>query len=625
MLELSMNQIMKHMGTNLILKDVNFNVYEGDRVGLIGANGSGKSTILKLIAGIIKLELFHGSWSPGYDYGFISLPRDAKVAYLDQMPSYDENLTVKEVLYLAFKDALDLEKIMRNMENQMSLVEGESLDKLMDKYSKVMHDFEIKGGYEMHAKVNKVCSGFGFSDTFLNQAFEDLSGGEKTTVELGKLLVHEPEILLLDEPTNHLDSLAIRWLEAFLKDYKGIVMIVSHDRYFLDQVTNKTLEIEDLTTFMYNGNFSKYKYLKDEKLRIQAADYKEQQKLIKSMKKQIQNLRQWAQQSYNNKFYQRAASIQIKLEKLEKIKRPVFERPNMRLSFKDQQRSGNEVIKIEGVSKAYDDKILLEDCQTMIYHGERIGLMGPNGCGKSTLVKMIMGEDLPDKGNIKLGANTKVAYLPQEITFEDESLSALEAFRSNLIIEVGEAREYLAKFMFYGKRVFTEVSGLSGGERIRLKLAMLLFHEVNVLILDEPTNHLDIDSIETLEEALEDFTGTLLFVSHDRYFTEKMSDRILAFKDSSLYSYDQLSDYTIEKEIPEKKKKVKVKIVKDTQPNYEKKIEEKEEDLLLLESQMDFFAKDSEKLNELYQKKVALEDEINVLYDLWTNKEPLVI
>lgn len=624
MLELSMNQIMKHMGTNLILKDVNFNVYEGDRVGLIGANGSGKSTILKLIAGIIKLELFHGSWSPGYDYGFISLPSHAKVAYLDQMPAYEEELSVRDVLYLAFKEALDLERQMRKLENQMGDLQGVALDKLMDKYARIMHEFEVRGGYDMHEKVAKICSGFNFSDTFLNQAFDDLSGGEKTSVELGKLLVHEPEILLLDEPTNHLDTASIEWLENFLKEYKGIVMIVSHDRYFLDQVTNKTLEIEDLTTIMYNGNFSKYKYLKDEKLRIQAADYKEQQKLIKSMKKQIQNLRQWAQQSDNNKFYQRAASIQIKLEKLEKIKRPVFERPNMRLSFKDQMRSGNEVIKIEGLYKSFKDKVLLNDADAMIYHGERIALIGPNGCGKSTLVKMIMNEEEADKGTLKVGASTHIAYLPQEITFEDESLSALETFRSNLTIEVGQAREYLAKYMFYGKRVFTEVSGLSGGERIRLKLAMLLYHDVNVLILDEPTNHLDIDSIETLEEALESFAGTLLFVSHDRYFIEKMSDRLLSFKNGHLLSLDHLSEVNVEEVVVEKKKR-KAKTARVIQPNYEKKIEQLEEDIATIHQDMMTYSNDADKLNDLYQEKCRLEEEINQLYDLWTKKEPLII
>lgn len=541
MLELSLKSILKLMGTNVILKDVNFSVYEGDKVGLIGDNGSGKSTILKLIAGIVKLKLFPGSWSKGYDYGFISRPKHAKIAYLDQAPCYPEDMLVKEILLDAFKDVLRIEKKLRRLELEMC--ETNDLDKVMEQYGKAMTQFELMGGYDIEEKMSKVCAGLSFSEAFLQQSFGQLSGGEKTTVELGKILIHEPEILLLDEPTNHLDMAAIEWLEMFLKNYKGIVMIVSHDRYFLNQVTNKTMEIEFLTTKMYKGNYDAFRYQKDEALRIQADQYKEQQKEIKAMKKKIQELRQWAMQSDNNKFFQRATSIQIKLDKMNKINRPVFSRPNMRLSFNDEERSGKEAIKFDHVNKAYGDQIIFKDLSGLIHYGERVALVGENGSGKSTFIKMLLGELPCDSGELKVSPSANVAYLPQYITFENEDLPAVECFKAKHIMDIGAAREYLAKFMFYGKRVFTEVNKLSGGERIRLKLAMLLYEEVNLLILDEPTNHLDIASIETLEKALEAFHGTLLFVSHDRYFTEKLADRVLAIEDNQMVSYDNYKAY----------------------------------------------------------------------------------
>lgn len=622
MLELSLNQVMKLMGTNLILENVNFHVYEGDRVGIIGANGSGKSTILKLIAGIIKLKLFPGSWSPGYDYGFISRPKNARIGYLDQMPHYEKTWTVYDVLKDAFKDVIALEQEMRILEGKMATAEAVDLESMMFRYGEITHQFEAYGGYEMNEKINKVCTGMKFSKAFLNLDFSSLSGGEKTKVEMARLLILQPEILLLDEPTNHLDIEVAEWLEVYLKAYRGIVMVVSHDRHFLDVVTNKILEIEFKTTQMYTGNYSAYKYQKDELLRIQAADYKEQQKQIKSMKKQIQELRQWAMKSDNNKFFQRAASIQIKLDKMKLIPKPVFEKRNLRLDLSFEKRSGNETIVIKNVSKSYGQP-LLSNASALIHYGDRVALVGRNGCGKSTLIKMLMKDVQPDSGEIRLGASVDVAYLPQHIVFDNEEVSVLTCFRDNFLIHEGPAREYLAQFMFYGKSVFTEVKGLSGGERIRLKLAILLYKEVNVLILDEPTNHLDIETIETIEAALSEYKGTILFVSHDRYFINTTAEKILAIENGQLKTYDTYSSYR-HKNVVQPKKEVKSKKVRKIEPIKKKNPERFETDILMLEKELNVIEKemisygsDYEKLQALQQNKEALMLQLNDMYQAW--------
>jgi len=618
MLELSLNKIMKHMGTTLILEDVNFHVYEGDIVGIIGENGSGKSTILKLIAGIEKLKLFPGSWSPGYDYGWISLPKKARVSYLDQMPNYEGTYTVREVIHLAFSEVYKLETELRTLELKMS--ENDDLENVLNRYGKVSSQYEALDGYNTDEKIARVITGMKFTESFLNQKFSSLSGGEKTTVELAKTLALQPEILLLDEPTNHLDVEVIEWLEKYLKSYKGIVMVVSHDRYFLDEVTNKTLEIEFLTTKMYKGNYSAYKYQKDEILRIQDADYHEQQKLIKSMKKQIQELRQWAMKSDNNKFFQRAASIQIKLDKMKIIKKPVFEKRNMRLDLSVSERSGKEAIIIEHLSKAYD-KVVLDDISALIGYGNHVALVGANGSGKSTIIKLLMGSETEDSGTIRLGANVKVGYLPQHITFHNELLSVLDLFRESFVIHEGPAREYLAKFMFYGKDVFTEVKGLSGGERIRLKLAMLLYQNINMLILDEPTNHLDIETIETLEKALETFDGTLLFVSHDRYFINRLAKQCLALKDGKLIPYENYQSYRQSITVVKDKRKTEIKKAplnqKLSKPvDYEKELILLEKAYTDIEEQMVNNA-DYQHLMKLEEDKNLLSKKIETLYEQW--------
>ncbi|KEZ53378.1 ABC transporter ATP-binding protein [Metabacillus indicus] len=627
MFELTLQGVKKYMEATLVLRNISFEVYAGDKVGIVGANGSGKSTVLKLIAGILKMHYYPGypqTSSPGYDEGLIHRPSGATIAYLEQMPSFPEGLKVIDVLNMAFEDVHKIEKQMRDLEEQMQTLTDAVLEKALMKYSELVQLYEGKGGYEIQEKLGKVCTGLKFSDAFLNQDFDLLSGGEKTTVMLGKLLVHDPDILLLDEPTNHLDMDALEWLEGYLKSYKGIVLIVSHDRYFLDQVVTKIVEIEDMESITYKGNYSSFVSQKEENMRIQFEHFREQQKKITSMETTVKDLRDWAMRADNTKFFKRAASIQKKLAKMERIDKPVFERRNMRLNVKQAERSGNETIKAAGLSKSYGDKVLLKNADLMIRYGERVGLIGGNGSGKTTFLNMLLGEVKPDEGVVEAGANVIAAYLPQIITFNNEQHTVLECFRENISIPEGKAREYLAKFMFYKNTVFKKVNQLSGGERIRLKLGMLLFQDVNLLILDEPTNHLDIDSIETLEEALEEFTGTIFFISHDRYFINKISHRIVALEDFAFRSYlGNYDEYKREKakQIPapsivkEKKRAGTVKQA-ETAENILTRVERLEKELVHFESLMGY-EQDYEKLCGLHERKMKITAELDEAMEEW--------
>ncbi|HSN66625.1 MAG TPA: ABC-F type ribosomal protection protein [Fusibacter sp.] len=550
MFELSFNHIMKYMGTHLLFKEMNFQVFSGERVGIVGPNGCGKSTILKLIAGIEPLNIYIGSWSVGYDFGWIYKPKDVTVAYLDQMPKYPENFAVKDVLMDAFKDILDVERQMRALEHDMAILDGVALERAINRYAHVTARFEAMSGYDIEEKFSKICTGLQFDARFLDMPFNLLSGGEQTNVILGKILLDKPDILLLDEPTNHLDTSAIEWLESYLNTFGGIMIIVSHDRYFLDKVVTKIIEIEDMQAQAFKGNYSSYVAQKEEQMRIQYADYQEQRKQIKQMETKVKQLRDWALRADNNKFFRRAASMQIKLEKMAQVKRPVFDKPNMKLDLSSSSRSGEEALICRNITKRFDERAIFHDANLTIKYGERAALIGPNGSGKSTLLKMLLGELPADSGELKIGSNAKIAYLPQQIAFPNEDLSLVECFREGLDISEGKAREHLAKFMFYGKRVYTDVKALSGGERTRLKLARLLYEDVNLLILDEPTNHLDIDSIETLEEALEDFEGTMLFISHDRYFINKVKPMVVAVEGQKLVKY--LGDYDYYRQVIDK-------------------------------------------------------------------------
>ena len=643
MFELSLVNVKKYMEATLVLKNINFQVYSGEKVGIVGVNGSGKTTVLKLIAGILPMDYcvgYPGATSPGYDEGFINKPSGATCAYLEQIPQYENGIKVIDVLKMAFSEVYEIEEKMHKLEDEMKVLKGEELERSLKQYSRLVQSYEVKGGYNTEEKLAKICTGLKFTQNFLDKEFNLLSGGEKTTVILGKLLMDNPDILLLDEPTNHLDMDSIEWLERYLNNYDGIVIIVSHDRYFLDNVVSKIIEIEDMESKTYKGNYSSYVKQKEEKLLEQMHNYKEQQKEIKSMESTIKDLRDWAIRADNSKFFKRAASMEKRLERMksnEDAQKPKIENKTMKLNFKNSERSGEETIKAKGLCKSYIDKVIFNEADLLINFKERVALVGPNGSGKTTFLKMLLGEESPDKGTVELVANVKVGYLPQVITFDNEEYTVIQAFRDDISILEGQAREYLSKFMFFGNSVFKKVKALSGGERIRLKLSMLLYENINLLILDEPTNHLDIDSIETLEEALEEFKGTIFFISHDRYFINKIGERIIAIEDNKFKSYlgnydyykeiqdrvkleKEINDLQKEKVIKKEKKKKEIDEVKKRENEIKKleiKIQKLEKELEGIELTMSNLELNYEELNELFSKKEELSEELEKVMEEW--------
>lgn len=627
MIELSLNNVMKYYGANLVLKDINFVVQQGERVGLVGRNGSGKTTALKLITGIEKV-----------DGGDVAIRKGATMGYLEQIPTYIHGNSVKEVLNQAFTQLFQIEEQMKSLEEKMKILKDEALEKILKQYSEFQQQYETKGGFEREEKLSKVCLGLKFNEEFLEKSFHLLSGGEKTRVMLGKMLLESPEILILDEPTNHLDTDSLEWLEGYLIGYKGTVIIVSHDRYFLDSVVTKIVEFEDLECETYLGNYSDYIKQKEEKILLEYEAYKVQQKKIDAIEKSIKNLRDWAIRGDNEKFFRRAASMQKRLDKMEKLERPTLEKANMKLNIITNGRSGGEVIKVEDASKGFNNKKLFDKSNMLIRFKERVAFIGPNGSGKSTLLKVLLGEETVDEGIVRFGSNVKVAYLPQVISFKDDNMTILQWFREDIEILEGKAREYLSKFMFFGEGVFKKVGTLSGGEKSRLILSKLLFQDINLLVLDEPTNHLDIDSIETLEEALLDFQGTILFVSHDRYFINRICDRVVVLEDKSFISYPGNYDYyklkSSEKkkqmEVKEEKneKEAKTKVLKsksvdvDKQrttmmKNLESKIEDLESRLKVIEDKINEVQSAYEDLNKYYNEKVQLEKILEETMEQW--------
>lgn len=535
MIELSINKLEKYLDSNKIFDDITLNIYDGEKVGIVGDNGCGKTTLLKIICGIYEMTRD--------DKGSIFITKNASISYLDQMPSYSQDTTVLDVLNKAFDTVKEAEVKMKELESRMREFKDEKLERALKEYNRLQEFYEAHDGYKKDEKLKRICTGLKINEEFLKKDFKILSGGEKTTVVLGKILIENPDILLLDEPTNHLDMESCEWLEGFLKSYKGMVIIVSHDRYFLDNVVTKIIEIEDKESTIYQGNYSDYTKQKEENMLIEFNQYKEQQKKIEAMENAIKRLRDWASRGDNEKFFKRAASMQKALDKIKRIDKPKMEKTTIKLNFNETERSGNEVLNIKNLSKSYEDKILFDNAELNVRFKERVGVIGKNGCGKTTLLKMILNEEEKYGGDISLGENIKLAYLPQNIEFEYEERSVIDEFRKDISMVEGQARGYLSKFMFYGSDVFKKIRHLSGGERIRLKLSKLLYEDINLLIMDEPTNHLDIGSIETLEEALNNFKGTIIFISHDRYFLNKMTERIVAIENGKFESYLGNYDY----------------------------------------------------------------------------------
>lgn len=533
MIDISLNKIKKNYGFNDVLTDINFDVYTNDKIALVGLNGSGKSTILKLIYGI-----------ENPNSGNISIRNNISIGYLSQ--NYEnKDILVKNMLYENFKDVLKLEYEIKKIESKMQTQENDY--KLITKYCNLLEKLNDIGGYKVKEKITKTVDTFKL-EKLLEKNFNILSGGEKKLVLLANIMINNPDVILLDEPTNYLDINTLEWLENYLINYKGSLVIVSHDRYFLDKVTNKTILIENGTNYIFHGNYSYY--LKENENRIinEFEKYKDQQKQIEEMKKTIKKLREWGQLGNNERFFKRAKCIERRLEKIELINKPKVKN-NIPITFNDNKRTGHDVLKINNLNLVIEDKILLDNVNFELTYGTRTCILGSNGSGKSTLIKYIINNYNNSKStdNIKIGTNVKIGYIEQEIKFKNEDIRVYDEARKYFNGEEYLLRSSLFKFMFYGDDIYKKLNKLSGGERVRLLLFCLIQQEINFLILDEPTNHIDIETKEVLEDALIDFKGTILFVSHDRYFINKIATSILEIKDKKIHNhignYDDYKNY----------------------------------------------------------------------------------
>ena len=612
----SVNHIAKSFGGTNIFKNISFEVLEGSRVGLVGRNGGGKTTLLKLLANQETM-----------DEGVIHWKKGLKIGYLAQIPDFPE-LTAREVLKTALDHLISTEVRLQQLESEMGQERHpDDLQKLMDQYGKLQDEFILNGGYEMDAQLDRIANGLNITG-LLEKNFSALSGGEKTKVGLGLSLLKNPDLLLLDEPTNHLDLKAIEWLGSFLKDYTGTIILISHDRYFLDEVVTKVLEMEDGEIDIYHANFSGYVKEKEERLLREFKEYQEQQRKIKKMKEAIKRLRDWANRSNppSAALHKRATNMQRALDRIEKLDRPKMDVKKMTIDFEANDRSGKETIVLEGVSKSFGNRILFDRVNMLVQFKDRTAIVGDNGTGKSTLLKMILKEVEADKGIIKVGSNVKVGYLSQHVFQDIGDEQLIDVFRSEVVVNEGEARHILARFLFYGPAVFRKVNQLSGGERMRLRLAQLMYQDINLLILDEPTNHLDIDSCEVLEEALEQFNGTILAVSHDRYFLNKMFNKIYWLQDRVVHFFDGNYDWAkgkleeiqfnqdatirIKKINPPIVTKVKEQVQED---DIEQKIENIEKEINILKQKLEAES-ELELLQQIYHEIELWENERDQLY-----------
>ncbi|MEH7150813.1 ABC-F type ribosomal protection protein [Bacillus thuringiensis] len=607
----SVNNVTKSFGGNTIFENISLEIKNGERVGLVGRNGSGKTTIFGLLTGRESL-----------DAGAIHMKKGTRIGHVAQIPKFDEAMTVYDVLSSAFKVEKELEKEMHALETNMAEEqEQSSLQKLMERYGVIQEKFAFLGGYEIEANIMKVANGLQVTDLF-SRVFTELSGGEQTKVSLAYMLLQKPDLLLLDEPTNHLDLFAVEWLEQFLKEYTGTVMVISHDRYFLDEVVTKIFDLEDGEIHVYHTNYSQFVEEKEERLLQEFQAYQEQQKKIKKMKEAIKRLREWANQANppNEGLHKRARNMERALERIEKLKRPILERKQVGLQFEGQERSGKDVVVMKEVSKGFAGRPLFEQANLHVRFQERAAIVGRNGTGKTTLLKLLLEEINPDVGEIRIGSSVKIGYLSQH-TYGNVKSNVLEAFREYVAVTEGEARHILAKFLFYGPAVFKKVTQLSGGEKMRLRLAQLMYQDINFLILDEPTNHLDIESREVLEEALEQYNGTILAVSHDRYFLNKLFEKTYWIDECKLFEFAgnyawarQKWEEKLEKQVIKQKrqgrKSVEMVPVKEKKARNLEEIENElmhvEEDIYAIECEMEHVA-DVERLEKLYEEKTMKE------------------
>nr|WP_312577329.1 ABC-F type ribosomal protection protein [Sedimentibacter sp.] len=610
MIEIGVGNLAKFYGVDKVFENVTFDVKTKDKIGLVGRNGTGKTTLMKILAGY-----------ENFQSGQINKRKGLVLGYLEQIPDYDNSNTVSDVLNKAFQNIRDIKEEMENLEKTFDKLKGNELEYAVKKYSYLHDSYQIAGGYDTKEKLNKILQGLDISDEMQKRKFNTLSGGEKTRVILGKILLENPDLLLLDEPSNHLDIKSIEWLEEYLSSYEGTIIIVSHDRYFLDRVANKIIEIESDGVQIYNGGYSKYVAEKELRFLQAMKEYESQQKKIKKMEEQIQRYRIWGEMRDSDKMYKRAKELEKRLEKIEKINKPIVDKKTANFELNGVERAGKEVIKLDNISKCYGKKQLFKDVDFTVFFRDSMCILGENGTGKSTLLKIIIDEIKSDGGEVKIGSNVKIGYLPQEVSFDREDISIVEYFSYYYGISLGEARKELADILFMGDDVYKHISTLSGGEKSRLKFGMLIYEKVNTLILDEPTNHLDIESREILEENLINYDGTILFVSHDRYFVDKIATCIGEIENRHFKMYNFNYDgYKQEKQridnienkalpIDEKKEKLVTQNKEDYLRKREeiKKSEKQKRDLEKLESN----------IYESENKLIELENVLNTSSNQW--------
>ena len=602
-----------------ILDGLTFQVDSGERVGLLGKNGCGKTTLLRILTGQLD-----------WDEGEVVLAPDKRVGLISQIPVYPAGYTVEDVLDTAFRPLREMEEEMEQLAARMERGEDPAL---LRRYDQLTAAFEAGGGYDTDTRKNKVCSGLQIGPGMREQLFDRLSGGEKTRVNLGRLILEDTDILLLDEPTNHLDLKATEWLEEYLDKFKGTVLAVSHDRWFLDRVVDRVIEIQEGKAEFYSGNYSFYVVEKERRYQEKLKQYEKEQAKIQQLEKAAEQLRIWAY-SGNDKIFKRAQSMEKRIERMRTTDRPTRER-KMEVRFGEREFRGDEVLSIKGLSKSFGQRALFSGVDLEVVGGERIALLGDNGTGKSTLIKILMGEEGPDEGKIRMGPTVKIGYLPQIIHFDHPERSLLDTMLYELDCTAQTARNRLASFKFRGEDVFKPVSALSGGEQSRLRLCMLMDEKINLLILDEPTNHLDIQSREWIEEAVEEYEGNLLFVSHDRYFIDRFATRVWVLEDGQVTDFrGSYGEYRAARErkqaqaVPapaaapaEKKEKPRrpggTKNLEKEVAAAERAVAKAEEQMYELGLQIEEAASDYLKLQELYEQREALEEEILKLYGTW--------
>lgn len=622
MIDINISDLVKSFDLEKnILDGFHMKVDSGERVGLLGKNGSGKSTLFKILTGEMD-----------YDSGEVMIAPGRRLGLISQIPVYPDGYTVEDVLESAFSRIHKMEAEIADLTRQMEA--GNQDSAILRRYGELTTAYEGMGGYNTKTELNKVAAGLSISAEMRERLFDSLSGGEKTRVNLGRLILEDTDILLLDEPTNHLDLHAVEWLEEYISKFKGTVLTISHDRYFLDRTVDRVVEILDGKAELYSGNYTFYAEEKERRYEERMRQWEKSQAKIEQLSEAAEQMRLWAFQG-NDKMYKRAIVMERRIEKLSTVEKPTKAR-QMTASFGEKDFFGDEVFSLRDLAMGFEERRLFSDISLKVRGGERIALIGDNGTGKSTFLKILLGEEQPLVGRIKMGPAVKSAYLPQIVSFPHSERNLVDTMIYETDCSAQTARNRLAAFHFRGEDVFKSVSVLSGGELSRLKLCILMDEEINFLILDEPTNHLDIASREWIEQAVENFGGTLLFVSHDRYFINKFATRIWELEDGTItdypYGFERYRAIKAQKEkekVPEPvvEKKVKKPASKGNRNQVnarkqlticEREITKVEEKLQELDRQMIEFACDYEKLNALCQEKETVQAELDALYEQWT-------